>query len=123
MGPRIAVECTVSNVAGDADNLPLRLIFELAHDPSADYEPILQRIGVFPILLGHRLVNHHDRSRFIVVAVGEGSPVFNRDLVDLEEAGRDCAPGAAAMEGTLLRGTAYDEERQPVAALQWHATR
>ena len=56
------------------------------------------------------------------VALGEGAAALERDLEDVEVAGRDRHPAAAAMKRAVGRQRAADDdERKPVAALERHA--
>ena len=116
------VERAVTTVGDDADDLPVGLGRELAHAAAADGQPVVERVALGPVLLRHRLVDDDDGRRRRGIARGERAPALDRDLEDLEVAGRHGVPGAASMDRLVGRErTANDGEAEAVAAFERHA--
>lgn len=82
---RVGVQSPVVDGADNTDDLPFRLVGELAHDPPTDYETVFQGITIGPELTGHRLIDHDSRGGQGIVAFSEHSATSNRNLEHLEE--------------------------------------
>src|SRR5439155_24443667 len=103
-------QSVVAAVCDDADDLPRLLGGEFAHDPLADDEAVVERIGVLPVLLRHRLVDDDDGLRRAIVANVERASAADRNPEHLEIVRRYGHPSAAAVIRTGLQRAADDRE-------------
>src|SRR5262245_21200824 len=99
---RIAVKRVIVNITHNADNLARRLLKARAKS-FPDQELLIQWIAAGPESPSHGLVDNHYAWRLQAVTIREIASANERNLENIEIAGRDNHPAARSMRGAVQR--------------------